>query len=114
MTEYRNHTLTRIFNDSPRHGCYSLAILVFILTIIRNALFYLALTEQPTVPLLPEPYATLVPLLILFLGQLFVISSGQALGITGTYLGDYFGILMDQRVTGYVICRLLVKPLMIE
>lgn len=24
-----------------------------------------------------------------------------ALGITGTYLGDYFGILMDAPVTGY-------------
>jgi len=24
-----------------------------------------------------------------------------ALGITGTYLGDYFGILMDARVTGF-------------
>ncbi|ANB14563.1 bifunctional phosphatidyl-N-methylethanolamine N-methyltransferase/phosphatidyl-N-dimethylethanolamine N-methyltransferase [Sugiyamaella lignohabitans] len=24
-----------------------------------------------------------------------------ALGVTGTYLGDYFGILMDERVTGF-------------
>jgi phosphatidylethanolamine N-methyltransferase len=24
-----------------------------------------------------------------------------ALGLTGTYLGDYFGILMDSRVTGF-------------
>lgn len=24
-----------------------------------------------------------------------------ALGVTGTYLGDYFGILMDHRVTGF-------------
>ena len=24
-----------------------------------------------------------------------------ALGITGTYLGDYFGILMDERVTSF-------------
>ncbi|GMG14015.1 unnamed protein product [[Candida] boidinii] len=23
------------------------------------------------------------------------------LGVTGTYLGDYFGILMDERVTGF-------------
>jgi methylene-fatty-acyl-phospholipid synthase len=25
----------------------------------------------------------------------------QALGVTGTYLGDYFGILMDKMVTGF-------------
>lgn len=24
-----------------------------------------------------------------------------ALGVTGTYLGDYFGILMDSKVTGF-------------
>jgi phosphatidylethanolamine N-methyltransferase len=30
-----------------------------------------------------------------------VLSSMWALGLTGTYLGDYFGILMDSRVTGF-------------
>lgn len=35
-------------------------------------------------------------------GQLFVITSTWSLGITGTFLGDYFGILMDHRVEGYV------------
>jgi phosphatidylethanolamine/phosphatidyl-N-methylethanolamine N-methyltransferase len=30
-----------------------------------------------------------------------VLSSMWALGVTGTYLGDYFGILMDTRVTGF-------------
>jgi phosphatidylethanolamine/phosphatidyl-N-methylethanolamine N-methyltransferase len=30
-----------------------------------------------------------------------VISSMWALGVTGTYLGDYFGILMDDMVTGF-------------
>lgn len=30
-----------------------------------------------------------------------VITSTWALGITGTFLGDYFGILMDDMVTGF-------------
>ncbi|EEP80891.1 methylene-fatty-acyl-phospholipid synthase [Uncinocarpus reesii 1704] len=30
-----------------------------------------------------------------------VLSSMWALGLTGTYLGDYFGILMDAPVTGF-------------
>jgi phosphatidylethanolamine/phosphatidyl-N-methylethanolamine N-methyltransferase len=34
-------------------------------------------------------------------GQTFVITSTWALGITGTFLGDYFGILMDHRVEGF-------------
>lgn len=30
-----------------------------------------------------------------------VVTSTYALGITGTFLGDYFGILMDHRVEGF-------------
>lgn len=35
------------------------------------------------------------------MGNILVLSSTWALGITGTYLGDYFGILMDAPVTGF-------------
>lgn len=34
-------------------------------------------------------------------GNVLVLTSMWALGITGTYLGDYFGILMDEMVTGF-------------
>jgi phosphatidylethanolamine/phosphatidyl-N-methylethanolamine N-methyltransferase len=63
--------------------------------------FNRALKEQPTIPILPAPYATSVPVALFLIGQLFVISSTWALGITGTFLGDYFGILMDDRVEGF-------------
>ena len=35
------------------------------------------------------------------MGNTLVLSSMWALGITGTYLGDYFGILMDHVVTSF-------------
>jgi phosphatidylethanolamine/phosphatidyl-N-methylethanolamine N-methyltransferase len=50
---------------------------------------------------LPEPYNTIVPVALIVLGQTFVVTSMWALGITGTFLGDYFGILMDHRVEGF-------------
>lgn len=34
-------------------------------------------------------------------GLTLVASSYWRLGITGTYLGDYFGILMQERVVGF-------------
>jgi phosphatidylethanolamine N-methyltransferase len=34
-------------------------------------------------------------------GNTLVLSSMWALGLTGTYLGDYFGILMETKVTGF-------------
>jgi len=51
--------------------------------------------------MLPEPYATLLPILLVGGGQVLVWSSTWQLGITGTFLGDYFGILMDNRVTSF-------------
>lgn len=60
-----------------------------------------ALSDQPRAPMLPAPYDTLVPTVIFATGQLFVVTSTWALGITGTFLGDYFGILMDHRVQGF-------------
>lgn len=39
--------------------------------------------------------------ILLAVGNTLVLSSYYALGITGTFLGDYFGILMEEKVTGF-------------
>lgn len=72
-----------------------------IVIIYFNDRYKLALADQPRTPMLPEPYATRLPVALFLTGQLFVITSTWALGITGTFLGDYFGILMDHRVEGF-------------
>jgi len=38
---------------------------------------------------------------LLAVGNILVLSSTYQLGITGTFLGDYFGILLDDIVTGF-------------
>ena len=38
---------------------------------------------------------------LVIIGQVLVITSTWQLGIIGTYLGDYFGILMDAPVTAF-------------
>lgn len=38
----------------------------------------------------------IVPAVLVTVGQIFVITSTWQLGITGTFLGDYFGILLDE------------------
>jgi hypothetical protein len=58
--------------------------------------YTVALKEQPTYPLLQAPFDVIIPAILAGFGQLLVISSTWTLGITGTFLGDYFGILMDQ------------------
>jgi len=73
--------------------------------------YHLAILDQPQQAILPAEYATVVPVVLFVLGQIFVVTSTWALGITGTFLGDYFGILMDSRVEGYV-ARLVAKGIL--
>ncbi|KAL7424335.1 Phosphatidyl-N-methylethanolamine N-methyltransferase [Cryptotrichosporon argae] len=97
--EYRNKTLTRIFGRQK--GVYALALSIFSLGIFRDAVYQHALQRQPHHALLSSPGCKALAAGLFLLGQLFVVTSIYALGITGTYLGDYFGILMPARVTGF-------------
>lgn len=98
--EYRNKSLTKIFG-SPYLGCYALAVAIFSLGLIRDALYERALRQQPHFEALAHPAIQAVGWGLVALGQTLVVTSIYALGITGTYLGDYFGILMSSRVTGF-------------
>ena len=69
---------------------------------IMEPRYHFAIIDQPQKALLPEEYRIIVPAALFIIGQTFVVTSTWALGITGTFLGDYFGILMDHRVEGYV------------
>jgi phosphatidylethanolamine/phosphatidyl-N-methylethanolamine N-methyltransferase len=68
---------------------------------IRIHSFLGAILEQPRASLLPTPLDTLVPVVLFAIGQTFVMTSSWALGITGRFMGDYFGILKDSRVEGF-------------
>ena len=73
----------------------------FLNTNILLTRFKNAIAQQPHVQLLPEPLNIIIPAVLVGLGQIFVVTSTWQLGITGTFLGDYFGILMDHRVEGF-------------
>ncbi|KAJ9203871.1 hypothetical protein DTO166G4_6845 [Paecilomyces variotii] len=96
-TEYHKRYLTRIFG-SPYYGCYFLAVTIFSLGILRDHLYNEALNDQPYYAPLHQP---LLAYVLFGVGNVLVLSSMWALGVTGTYLGDYFGILMDAPVTGF-------------
>ena len=66
-----------------------------------TASFERALSVQPTCTVLLHPAVKAFAALLFAAGLLFVLSSILALGITGTFLGDYFGILMDHKVTSF-------------
>ncbi|TGO27565.1 hypothetical protein BPAE_0040g00460 [Botrytis paeoniae] len=101
FSEYHNKILTKLFNGNSRYGCYFLAVTIFSLGIFRDFLYERALRSQPTHPLLLSPLVQYASYALLLAGNTLVLSSMWALGVTGTYLGDYFGILMDKMVTGF-------------
>ena len=71
---------------------------IFVIGVIRDSFFKTALQQQPIYPPLHQPALGAG----LFLsGNVLVITSMYELGITGTYLGDYFGILMDEKAEGF-------------
>jgi len=60
-----------------------------------------ALQDQPKMDILDSPLFKILASFLTIGGSILVSSSMYALGVTGTYLGDYFGILMDEMVTGF-------------
>ncbi|PIB02013.1 Phosphatidyl-N-methylethanolamine N-methyltransferase [Cercospora beticola] len=100
-SEYHNKTITKLAGGNPRYGCYALAVTIFSIGIIRDALYERALRAQPSHPLLEGFVSQALAVGLVASGNVLVLSSMWALGITGTYLGDYFGILMDEIVTGF-------------
>ncbi|RIA99274.1 phospholipid methyltransferase-domain-containing protein [Glomus cerebriforme] len=99
--EHKTRFLTRLVGGNPYVGCYCLAVVIFFLGIFRDILYKKAIEKQPILPSLDNDYSKGLALVLFFAGNCFVLSSMYVLGVTGTYLGDYFGILMDERVTSF-------------
>ncbi|KAI0567220.1 Phosphatidylethanolamine N-methyltransferase [Gracilaria domingensis] len=98
--EYYTRILSRVF-IKPIIGVYVLALWIFLAGLYRDTLFVAALQTQQIVPQLGKLEYQLAGVSCLVLGTILVFSSFYRLGITGTYLGDYFGILMPEKVTAF-------------
>lgn len=101
LAEHKHHSLTKLAFGSPYLGCYALALTIFTLGLLRDHLYHSALSVQPKADFLSYAEVKLVAAVLFAVGGTLVVSSMWALGVTGTYLGDYFGILMDERVEGF-------------
>ncbi|KAM5263487.1 phosphatidylethanolamine N-methyltransferase [Ctenodactylus gundi] len=98
--EQQTGKLSRAFK-SPYLACYSLGGVILLLNVLRSHCFTQAMLSQPKMDCLDNPITYFLGLAVLGLGIVFVLSSFFALGFTGTFLGDYFGILKEARVTTF-------------
>ncbi|KAM0217326.1 hypothetical protein ACHAQI_002197 [Fusarium lateritium] len=101
LYKYHNKVLTKLFGGNSQVGCYALAATIFSLGMVRDFIYKNAIAEQPTHPALVNEYIQAAAATLFVIGNVLVVSSTWRLGITGTFLGDYFGILMDEMVTGF-------------
>ncbi|XP_064376172.1 phosphatidylethanolamine N-methyltransferase isoform X2 [Dromaius novaehollandiae] len=98
--EHKTRALSRALG-SPHAACYCLGTVILLLNCVRSHCFTEAMKSQPKLAGLDCHWAYFLGLAILAIGTLFVVSSFLALGFIGTFLGDYFGILMEAKVTSF-------------
>ncbi|NWZ45580.1 PEMT methyltransferase, partial [Brachypodius atriceps] len=98
--EHKTRALSQVFG-SPHAACYCLGAAILVLNCVRSHCFTEAMKSQPKVESWDCHWTYYSGLAISAVGTLFVISSFLALGFTGTFLGDYFGILMEEKVTSF-------------
>lgn len=98
--EHRTRRLTALFG-SPYVACYCLGFIILLLNVCRSHSMTVAMKAQPRWEALDRTEVYYTGVVLMVVGTVLVVSSFLALGFTGTFLGDYFGILMDEKVTGF-------------
>lgn len=98
--EYYTHAFSGLLRK-PIIGVYLSAALIAILSVFRSALFAAAMRDQPMLKDLDTPVFNAIGGTMFIIGLVFFIGAYYQLGISGTYLGDYFGILREDRITAF-------------
>ena len=101
--EYKYQVLSKLMFGSRKLGNMLFAFIVFTLSSIRNYFIVRTLIFLPRL-VLQGGLATYVPIIaviIFLIGCSFVFGAYYRLGISGTYYGDHFGILMENRVVDF-------------
>ncbi|XP_077481378.1 phosphatidylethanolamine N-methyltransferase isoform X1 [Stigmatopora argus] len=98
--EHRTRKLSKMLG-SPYTACYFLGFIILLLNVCRSHSVAVAMKTQVRWDVLDRTEVFHAGVVLLALGSVLVVSSFFALGFTGTFLGDYFGILKEEKVTGF-------------
>lgn len=98
--EFYTGILSSIF-VRPKIAAGVLAVWIFCFSLYRDAVVFAALEAQPKLASMDTPGWHVLAGVCGVVGATLVLTSFFRLGFYGTYLGDYFGILMDEKVEGF-------------
>ena len=98
--EYYTKALSTLFG-SKKLAVYVFSLTVFTLGLFRDEIYRAAISEQATSPHLDNAPCKLLGMASFAFGSTLVLGSMYKLGIVGTYLGDHFGFLFDERIVDF-------------
>ncbi|QPG75166.1 hypothetical protein FOA43_002513 [Brettanomyces nanus] len=99
--EHKTKFLSKLAFGSKKSAVYIFSATVFSLGIMRDNIYRDAILEQATSPFLDTPFFKGLGIACFGFGSVLVASSMYKLGIVGTYLGDHFGFLKNERITDF-------------
>jgi len=108
--EYKTKFLSKgVFRGNNKAACLVNGFFIFAIGLTRDYLYNTVISTQPRFVPLENTFKwqytglviDIVAALILDFGVTLVLGAYYQLGIVGTYLGDYFGILLPGKITGF-------------
>lgn len=101
--EFRTRFLTNLCGGSARAGIFAMAASILGFGFYRDWRLFLLMNSQPHWAVVAPDELTCKWLghAIVFVGTSLVLSSCYKLGFYNTFLGDYFGVLMEKKVESF-------------
>lgn len=98
--EYRTHVLSKVAGG-PRRGVTLLAMGILSFNYLRTSIFHIVMDKHATCSPMQNSLFDAVGYLLVLVGTVLVLSSGYQLGFFCSFMGDYFGILLKEKVTSF-------------
>ena len=98
--EYNTRAISR-FCRGPRKGIVALAVFILFNNLIRTSFVHYLMNKYSKWEILEVDLAIFLGYFFMVIGFILVLASAWRLGFYCTFLGDYFGILLDAKVTGF-------------
>lgn len=99
--EYYTKALSTVCFGSKKLAVYAFSLTVFTLGLFRDEIYRAAISKQATSIYLDNALCKLLGASFFSFGSVLVLGSMYKLGIVGTYLGDHFGFLFDERIVDF-------------
>jgi len=98
--EYHTRIVSRVCGG-PKRGITALAAGILCLNYIRTTTFHKAIDHYSSWDLIENESFIAVGWLLIIVGAVLVIASSYKLGFFCSFMGDYFGILLNERISGF-------------